>query len=126
MLRRFVALQLAAPPASAPGDAHGSRALALLLDETPGRDLAHFCRTDLPRLLQHLHHAPRGAHRVAWARRGRIRWPATIQSATAASTTRPASSAAKCVTSSTRPRTNSWSRSWTCWMPRARRPRLAA
>ena len=83
VLRRFVALQLAASPAAAaaaPGDVGTIVALALLLDDTPGRDLAHFCRTDLPRLLQHLSRRTQGTRTVLHGRvRGRIEWPATIK-----------------------------------------------
>ena len=83
VLRRFVALQLAAPSTvnvAAPGDVRTAVALALLLDETPGRDLAHFCRYDLPRLLQHLSRRTQGTRTELHGRvRGRIEWPATIK-----------------------------------------------
>lgn len=81
VLRRFVALQLAPPPdAPPPADVHTAVALALLLDDAPVQDLAHFCRYDLPRLLQHLSRRTQGTRTTLHGRvRGRIEWPATVK-----------------------------------------------
>jgi hypothetical protein len=81
VLRRFISLQLGPPAPTAPSvEARTAVALALLLDDTPGRDCAHFCRFQLPRLLQHLTRRTESTRTVRHGRvRGRVEWPATIK-----------------------------------------------
>ena len=115
VLRRLVELSLDARAAdallaSAPDVAlRGMAATLFLLDEQAGHDALRFLDDGLNRILQHMTRRTEQQRVEQRSRvRGHVAWPATYKARYGEDYDRRASSASRCVTSSTRRRT-SWS-----------------